>query len=357
MATIKDIAVRSNVSAATVSRVLNNDHTLSVTGETRQRILNAAQELRYKTVRKRRVEQKISSIKSPRVGVVLVQSLEEEVDGLDDPYFSSIRQGIENEFLNRGVFTNKVIRLTNTNYDQVVNDLDGLIVVGGISIDTLNKVSTCLDNVVFVNYSPDEDKYDSVTVDFEKATKRALEHLLTLGYKRIGYIGGREREHFPTNTLLIEDKRQTTFEMVMEKAEIYDSNDVFIGEYTMSQGYELMKKAIEQGDLPEAFFISSDSMAIGAMRALQESDFRVPQDVAIVSFNDVEMAKFSITPLTTVKVHTEQMGRMGVQLLLDRINGRKVPLKVTVPTELVIRESCGVKNKKEVKTSLQNEIS
>jgi LacI family transcriptional regulator len=111
----------------------------------------------------------------------------------------------------------------------------------------------------------------------------------------------------------------------------------------MTQGYELMKDAIKKGNLPEAFFIASDSMSIGAMKALQEANLRVPNDVAIASFNDVQMAKFASTPLTSVKVYTEQMGRIGVQLLLDRIAGRELPLKVTVPTKLFIRDSSVIK--------------
>lgn len=85
-------------------------------------------------------------------------------------------------------------------------------------------------------------------------------------------------------------------------------------------------------------------MAVGALRALQEANLRSPEDVAIVSFDDIEMAQFASTPLTTVRVHTEEMGRTGVKLLLDRISGRKLPLQVTVPTELVVRESSIAKN-------------
>jgi LacI family transcriptional regulator len=81
-------------------------------------------------------------------------------------------------------------------------------------------------------------------------------------------------------------------------------------------------------------------MAIGALRALQEAKLKVPDDVAIIGFDDIEAAKFASTPLTTIKVHTREMGRIGVKLLLDRLNGRELPLTVKVPTELVVRESC-----------------
>lgn len=346
MITIKDIASRANVSSATVSRVLNDDPTLSVTEETRQRILEVSKELGYTTVRKRRNVQNLANLNSPRIGIIVAHTLEEVIDGVDDPYFTSIRQGVESECLNRGVFTNKVIRLSENNQKYIVGDLDGLIIIGGISLNFINQLCGHLDNIVFINHSLEEEEYDSVVVDYEKATKSALEHLLSLGYTHIGYLGGKEREQDSGRNLVIEDKRQTTFETMMKSKGLYHADHVHIGEYTMSQGYELMKKVIKKGNLPHAFFIGSDSMSIGAMRALQESNLRVPEDVAIVSFNDVQMAKFTSTPLTTVKVHTEQMGRFGVQLLLDRINGRDIPLKVTVPTKLIIRESCGVNNRK-----------
>lgn len=341
MTTIKEIAAHANVSSSTVSRVLNNDPTISVTSETRDRILEVSKELGYKTVRKRKNEQKLTKIISPRVGIYFAHTLEEKEDGVDDPYFTSIRQGVESECFNRGIFMNKVIRLIDESHEQIIDEIDGLIVIGGMDLSVVNRVRDCSDSIVFVNCSPDEDKYDSIVIDFEKATTSALMHLLNLGYKKIGYIGGKER----FSDLVIEDKRHTTFVEKMKSEGLYREDYVFIGEYTMTHGYELMKDVLKKGNLPEAFFIGSDSMSIGAMRAIQEANLKVPEDIAIVSFNDVQMARFTSTPLTTVKVFTEQMGRLSVQMLLDRISGRELPLKITVPTKLVIRESSGAKIK------------
>lgn len=348
MATIKDIAVLSNVSAATVSRVLNNDETITVQGETRQRIFQAAKDLGYKTVQERRNQQQTAESKtskiinaSPTIGIVLCQTVEEE---LSDPYFLSIRHGIEEELIKQGISTITVFRLYDIEANQQVRDLNGIIIVGRVNQEVLNMVSEHINHVVYINHSPDEEQFDSVVIDFKRATEKAMNHLMNLGHKKIGYIGGVEREHSSNSKVLIEDLRLTTFEKIMNEKGLFQANHVFVGEYTMSQGYELMKKAIEQAELPEAFFIASDPMAIGALRALQEANLSVPRDVAIVSFDDIEMVKFSSTPLTTIKVHTKEMGHTGVKLLLDRMNGRTLPLKVTVPTELIIRESCGSKN-------------
>ncbi|PLS03752.1 LacI family DNA-binding transcriptional regulator [Neobacillus cucumis] len=339
MATIKDIANMTKVSPTTVSRVLNNDQTISVLEETRLRILQTAKELGYKTILERQAEKHMESAKkTPNVGILLCQTLEEE---MSDPYFLSIRQGVEEELLRQGITTTSTVRLYEAGSNPYIHDFDSLIVIGRISEKALKKVSDHIQNVVYINHSPDDSLYDSVVIDFVKSTELALNHLLKAGYKRIGYIGGVEKEHANSGKIKVEDERLTTFEKFMESEGLHDPRWTFIGEYQMSQGYALMKRALQLKDLPEAFFIASDPMAIGALKALQEAGLSVPTDVAIVSFDDIEIAQFTSTPLTTIKVHTKEMGHTGVKLLMDRLNGRTLPLKVVLPSELVVRQSCG----------------
>ncbi|MGE6632251.1 LacI family DNA-binding transcriptional regulator [Bacillus sp. NPDC077027] len=339
MTTLKDIALYANVSVSTVSRVLNHDHTLSVSEMTREKILDIAKEMNYTPVRARKPdknEAKKTNRDSPIIGIVVAQSIEEE---LNDPFFSSIRQGIEKECARRGISTINTFRLRSMDHRQILKGMDGLLVIGRISPETVEKMTDHMEHIVFINHHADEDLYDSVHLDFVKAVNRAIDHLFALGYEHIGYIGGKEREHFFEGKSVIEDERQTTFVKRMQEKGTFKADDVHIGEYSMQQGYELMHHAMKKGDLPGAFFIASDSMAIGAMRALHEAGLHVPQDVSIVSFNDIDAASFSSPPLTTVKVHTEQMGEVGLNLLLERVTGRKLPLKVIVPTKLIERES------------------
>lgn len=335
MTTIKDIALNANVSASTVSRVLNNDQTLSVATATRERILKIAEELQYKAVKKRKSGHKAVTGFAPNIGIIMQQSLEEE---LSDPYFLSIRQGIESECNARGIISTELFRINNQNGDQI-SEKDGLIIIGKLNEEIIKNYSSNIKNIVYIDDSPDEDLYDSVVIDFEKATNKVLDHLLGIGYQRIGYIGGRQREYREQH-----DSREIAFRKRMKKEGTFREEDIYIGEYTMTQGYDLMKEAIKNASLPDAFFIASDPMAIGAEQALREANINVPNEVAIVGFDDIEMAKFAITPLTTVKVHTWEMGRVGVNLLLDRMKGRKMPVKVTFPTEITIRESCGSKS-------------
>ncbi|MCY8106263.1 LacI family DNA-binding transcriptional regulator [Bacillus mojavensis] len=337
MVRIKDIALKANVSSATVSRILNEDHSLSVAGETRQRVISIAEELGYQTVAKRRKARGQKQRAQPLIGVLSCLSPDEE---RQDPYFSSIRKGIEKECFEQEIFITNSIHLGSFQ-EHMFRELDGIIVIGRVHDEAVQHISGRLEHAVFINHSPDPQIYDSIGIDFEAAARQAIDHLFDLGYKRLGYIGGQEKEHTLRDgqsiRRTIEDKRQTAF---LQSANPQPEH-VLVGDYSMREGYRLMKKAITQGNLPEAFFIASDSMAIGALKALREADLHVPRNLAIVSFNGIEEAEFASTPLTTVKVYTEEMGRTSVKQLLDRFNGRTIPHQVTLPTTLIIRQSCG----------------
>lgn len=336
MVRLKDIALQASVSSATVSRILNRDDSLAVTEETREKVLRIADELGYQPAAKKR-KNRSRSDSAPLIGVVSCLSPEEE---RQDPYFSAIRKGIEEECFQQKIFITSSIHLGSFQ-EQLFHDLDGVIVIGSLQDEALTNICAAFKHAVFVNGTPDPARYDSVSVDFYAAAQKAIEHLLSLGYQRLGYIGGREREHTVINGVnsnqTIEDKRLTAF-LQMAGAE---PEHVLVGEYSMHEGFRLMKEAINGGSLPDAFFIASDSMAVGALKALQEAALQVPRDTAIVSFNGIDEAEYASTPLSTVKVYTEEMGRTGVKLLLDRLNGRTVPLAVTLPTSLIVRQSCG----------------
>ncbi|MEC1592684.1 LacI family DNA-binding transcriptional regulator [Bacillus spizizenii] len=337
MVRIKDIALKANVSSATVSRILNEDESLSVAGETRQRVITIAEELGYQTVAKRRKARGQKQRAQPLIGVLSCLSPDQE---RQDPYFSSIRKGIEKECFEQEIFITNSIHLGSFQ-EHIFRELDGVIVIGRVHDEAVKHISGRLEHAIFINHSPDPQAYDSIGIDFESASRQAIDHLFGLGYKRLGYIGGQKKEHTLKDgqsiRRTIEDKRLTAF---LESAAPQPEH-VLIGEYSMREGYRLMKKAIAKGNLPEAFFIASDSMAIGTLKALQEAGLQVPRDTAIVSFNGIEEAEFASTPLTTVKVYTEEMGRTGVKLLLDRLNGRTLPHHVTLPTTLIVRQSCG----------------
>jgi LacI family transcriptional regulator len=331
MATLKDIAERAGVSVATVSRVLNYDSTLSVSDETRKRIFEIAQELNYKKLKERHLT---PSKERLRIGLVYWYSEKQE---LDDPYYMAIRLGVEKECFHRQIELVKLFKQNGTYESEWLTQLDGIIAVGKFGPKDISVFTACTENIVFVDCSPDEHRFDSVVVDFRKATMEVLDHLIALGHTDIGYIGGRE---YVDGEQLLKEERETTFYEYLYLKNLYHPEYMFIGHFTAEDGYKLMKRALNAKKRPTAFFIASDSMAIGALRALHEAEIQVPDEIAIVGFNDIPTAKFVQPPLTTVKVYTEFMGETAVELLVERLTAnRNICKKIIIPTELVIRES------------------
>ncbi|KRE48423.1 LacI family DNA-binding transcriptional regulator [Paenibacillus sp. Soil724D2] len=340
MATITDIAKAAEVSIATVSRVLNEDATLSVSKKTKERIINVASELGYK-IQKKIPSKKVKKEKMSQIGLLLWCSVEDE---REDPYFSMIREGIEKQLKEIGLEFAKVVRMNPQELDNSMDHLDGLIVVGKISEDDLNTVYS-KDNLVFVNnLAPDPQKYDSVISDIESGAEQVMKYLIEIGHTRISFIGG--KDYTPNSGFRkgAEEKeiRFRVYEETMKNYGFFNEELIYLGEWNSASGYELMQKAIQKGNLPTVFFIANDPMAFGAMRALHESAIKIPQEVAVVGFDDTELAAYFQPPLTTVKVHAEQMGRTAINLLLEKIKGREIPLKVMLPTKLIVRESSNV---------------
>ncbi|MFD0697458.1 LacI family DNA-binding transcriptional regulator [Paenibacillus sp. GCM10027628] len=337
IATIKDIAKIAQVSSATVSRVLNNDTTFSVPEETRQRIVEIAKRLQYRRI-ERKLKNDSNQMEELKFGLLIWCSEQMEYS---DPYYLSIRQGIENECVKQGITINKVFRFADdSNINIEAHQLDGLFVIGNVHIDLISN-STSTSNIVSID-SVLSDSIDSVMFDLRKATRQAVNHLLQLGHRKIGYMGGisyiRTSEGKAYNT----DTRQMEFEIILNELGLFNPNYVFIGDWRAEVGYQLMQQALEAGDMPTAFLIGSDPMAIAALKAISESNYSVPEDIAIVSIDDIQLASFVTPSLTSIKVHMEEMGVTAVKLMVDRVKGRELPLHVTIPTRLMIRKSCGV---------------
>ncbi|RDU37227.1 LacI family transcriptional regulator [Neobacillus piezotolerans] len=327
MATIKDIAEKAGVSIATVSRVLNYDPTLSVTDETRKRIVEAAEELSYK---------KRSAKKTATKKIAIIHWYTEKEE-MEDLYYMSIRLGIEQRCQQLD------IQFANYFYDElkgIKNDqVQGIIAIGKFSLEQVAEMAGVTDNIVFADCSPDDDMYDSVIIDFDKASKKIIHYLFEKGHDSIGYIGGREA--YKGSSVEIADQREKSFRSYMTEKGHLDEDLIYIGSFSVASGYSLMKQAIKElGErLPTAFFAGNDLIAIGCLRALHEENIAVPERVNIIGINDISVSKYVFPALSTLKVHTELMGETALDTLLERIDGRRVAKKIFIGTELVIRNS------------------
>lgn len=335
MATIRDIAEHASVSTATVSRILNNDPTLSVSEDTRKRVIEIVNELNYKPLRKKSGKAD-KPIETFNIGLIMLN------DETIDPYFQSIRLGVENTCNQYSFNIASTFMIGKSNITaESLSGLDGLIVMGDVDIKDLKEIYYENNNIVAVDYLPQDSNVDVVISDFEGATHRVLEHLIGLGHTDIAYLGGRGMVYGVNSNITLEkeDTRKSSFEKIMKEKGFYNPAKVFEADWGPSSGYSLTKQLVESGQMPSAIVVGSDPMALGVLRALHEEGVKVPEEVSVFSFDDIEAAAFMNPRLSTVKVHGDEMGKTAVKLLYDRLKGRTLPLKVTLPTELVLRDS------------------
>ncbi|MCA0970726.1 LacI family DNA-binding transcriptional regulator [Halobacillus litoralis] len=328
MATIKDIANKVDVSIATVSRVLNYDETLSVSDDTKLKIFEAAESLSYKK----------RAAKRTKVKTFAIVHWYTEKEELEDLYYMSIRMGAEERCQDDGV---QVVRYFQDNFQPLKKEkVDGLIAIGKFSEKQRDEFEQLAPHVVYVDdYEPTKRKVDRVVVDFSRVTRSVLDHFMGQGLTQIGYIGGQERHKDDASP--IRDPREETFLSYMREKGALEEKWMYRGPFSVEDGYELMKKAIdEHGErLPQAFFVGNDSLAVGCLRALNEAGVSVPGRVQVIGVNDISVSKYVFPALSTVKVYTEMMGREAVDLLKQRMEGRQVAKTVYLDTDLVVRGS------------------
>jgi len=342
MATLKDIAAIAKVSVSTVSRVLNYDRTLSVSDSTRENVFKAAEELNYKKMKsKSKIEEKKKD--DLLIGIIEWYSMSEE---LSDPYYLSIRSGIERACFEKKIQIKTLFKENGKIDTDQLEGVDSIIAIGKYSQKEVKSFSKFTQNIVFVDSSPNDYLYDSIVVDFKDAMTNVINYFIEKGHEKIAFIGGKEYVGDDQEELI--DPRESSFINILSNKNLLNEDLIVNGPFDVESGYNLAKEIINKGDFT-AIFVASDSMAVGALRALNELKYKIPKDISIIGFNDISTAEYMTPPLTTVKVYTEYMGRTAVEKILSKINfDRIIPQKTVIPTELIERKSV----KKLIKTEV-----
>jgi LacI family transcriptional regulator len=191
------------------------------------------------------------------------------------------------------------------------------------------------DQMPFVLQGRHEDpRVSFVEVDNVTGAYTAVTHLVRLGRSRIGLIAG------PSDSLASEDRTRGYLDALQERRLPVIEPLMLHGDFTEASGYEAMQRLLPRE--PDAVFVASDTMALGALRALREDGKRVPDEIALVSFDDMPQAATADPPLTTVRQPIRRVGELAVEMLIDILeNGDAPARRLILPTELVIRASCG----------------
>jgi LacI family transcriptional regulator, galactose operon repressor len=332
--TLEQIAVIAGVSRATVSRVINIDP--NVSDKTRARVMRVIQEFNFQPNRAAR------SLAGGRAGVIGLVIPVGVGTIFAEPFFSLLIQGVTSESNSRDVST--MLWLAEPDYERrmitkiLYNGLvDGLIISSTTSDDPLIE-AICRSHMPFVVVGryPCQEELTYVDSDNLSGAHQAVEHLLGLGRQRIATITG------PQNTAVGQDRYQGYVQVLQQHGLPVLPELVVESDFTDGGGYAAIQRLLPHH--PGAVFVASDWMALGAMRALREAGARVPEDIALVGFDDIPLASQTMPPLTTIRQQILQIGALASQMLLNLLdNPASPPVQKILPTELVIRQSSGAK--------------
>lgn len=348
MVTIKEIAKAVGVSSATVSRVLNYDPGLSISAVKRQAIIETAEALNYATPRNRNKPGQSNGIglasptQLPRLAIV---HFLEPSDELADPYYIGVRLGIESRCRDLKTEIVKVFHSDTLPDPALLQSVPGVIVIGKHSDNEIAWLEQHCRHLVFADFDPRSDTLDCVHSDTGMATRKILNQLDATGYKRIAFIGS--YEHLNGETQRFGERRCKAYIDWHKEHGKFDPELLALGEscdsgqnLRLETGYMLAKEIVSLDKLPDIIITANDNMAIGTYRAISEAGLAIPDDIAVVSFNDIPVAQFLNPPLSTMRIHGEHIGETAVDLLLERLAGRDYTKNVIIATEMIWRDSC-----------------
>jgi LacI family transcriptional regulator len=331
--TLEEIGERAGVSRSTVSRVINNH--ASVSASVRQRVLQVIKETGYQP---HAAARSLAAQRTRVIGLVVPRSVQAF---FADPFFPRLIQGIA-QACNANEYTLSLFMFHSEAeeqdlYPRVLSRglIDGVIITSSLEDDPL--IPRLLQSdmpFVTIGRPLVSAAISYVDVDNMVGAHNAVTHLIRLGRRRIGHITG------PLNTAVGRDRRQGYVNAHLGRGMQVDESLIIEGDFSETSGYRAAHRLVNEG--ADAIFAASDTMAFGVFRALREMKRRVPEDVAIVGFDDLEAAGLTQPPLTTVRQPTRQTGIAAVETLLDIVeNGDDLVRRLIMPTQLIVRESCG----------------
>jgi len=330
--TIKDVAKRAGVSLSTVSLVLN--HKKNVSEETVKKVQQAIEELNYHP---RRSAQGLASKKSGNIGFILTSDHFSHAE----PFYTKIFLGSEIEARKYNYYI--ILTTIEHKFDKksiprflLERNVDGIILAGRVPDKLVSHIQQLKLPMLFIDYFPANGSYPAVLIDNIAGAKQAVKHLIKKGHRQIAFVGG-DISHPSIQ------ERFLGYKQALEEAKIPFNEDLVIIDEDYpgdKNGYSALGKLRKRKVFFTALFAANDAMAFGCMRCMKEKGVKVPEQIALVGFDDVDVSWQMEPQLTTIKVNKEDMGALAVKNMVDLISSNKKSLgKILVPVELVIRSS------------------
>jgi len=325
MSNIVDVALKAGVSIATVSRVVN-ETSHKVKSTTREKVLKAIQELDY---RPNALAKSLLMKKTMTIGII--------IPDISSPYYAEIVRGIQDVADREGYAV--MLHNTDGKQERIIRYIyllrekaaDGIIFSGGIINDyeTLSILAELKDRVVVIGRHAVD--FPAILVDNMGGVVQAVGHLLSLGHSEIGYLGG------PEGSTTAEDRLTGFRNALAQNRLVLDENRIRQGDWTPQSGYLLGKELLRNGRRPTAIVSANDQMAFGAMNAARELRLKIPDDLAVVGFDNILLSSYFDPPLTTVQIPMYDAGTEAMRMLIHLIAGEVFDKLKLFKTNLLVR--------------------
>ncbi|WP_299105519.1 LacI family DNA-binding transcriptional regulator [uncultured Winogradskyella sp.] len=330
--TIYDIAKKLNLTAATVSRALNNNPKISI--KTRELIQETAVEMNYE---QNTLARALKSGKSFNVGVI--------VPRMDSNFFASVIRGIEEELYPKGYHvivcqthdqeileTGNIISLLNAQVDGILMSISNSKTKNNV----FNKLSQKRVPLIFFDRKKDLPGVSSITIDDFNGSYQATKHLIEQGCKRIAHLSNdRSLEIFKNRYL---GYKQAILDFGLE----FDEDLVIETFSKVDEGRRVTKLLLNMKTPPDAIFSSSDFTALGAIQEIKEQGLKIPEDISVVGFSNEPFTKFMELSITSVDQSPREMGKKSAKVFLDEVDAKDLttkPQQIVLQPELIIRKS------------------
>jgi LacI family transcriptional regulator len=336
--TIKDVARKSGLSASTVSLAINNSGYVSE--KTRAKVMDVVKELGYHPTRAARG---LASSTSGNIGFIV----SEEHFAQAEQFYTRVFLGTEFEARLHDYYV--LLTVVGRRFGNgasvprflLERNVDGVIVAGSVNDKFIEYIHAMGLPVVLVDYQVARSPFSAVLIDNRNGTRSAVSHLLDIGHTRIGFIGADLKhpgiaERFATYRSMLEEHNITP-----DPSWIITSEKLL----TFKSGCDSAAKVLAAPSRPDALLAANDSMAIGCLHCAKRAGLRIPEDIAIVGFDDLEVSSHVEPRLTSVRVHKEEMGKLAVRRLVDILRSKTTTqMTAHVRTELIVRESTAGKS-------------
>lgn len=329
MATIKEVAIASGVSTSTVSRILANDNWGKE--ETRKKVFEAINELQYKP-----------NVLARQLRMQETKTIITIIPDLSNTIFHEVAMGIEAEAAANGYHVLIADTKEQTSLEKYYlnaiqqREYDGII---SMSANVARKLLEQIAGeypLVMALQSIENSPIPTVGIDNFAAASAATKHLIRLGHKKIAHITS------PSDTCIYKERMNAYMEELTKNDIAVNPKLIISCASTMQGGFEAADQLVSSGQEFTAIFAAGDTMALGVISALRQRGIRVPEDVAVVGFDDLEISTYYNPPLTTIRQPKYMIGQYAFRKLLSIIKGESISNPVDIlPYELVIRESCG----------------